>query len=416
MKKFSAFLIEEKNTHMEHIEDNVLNGGVQGARESINFLRGLRDMLAGNSSGAVNVSVKWDGAPAIFAGTDPTDGKFFVAKKGVFNKNPKVYKTDKDIDDDTKGDLNAKLKLALKHLPDLNIQGVIQGDFLYSKRDLKKQKVGGKSYITFHPNTIVYAVPTDVPLAREISKAKIGIVWHTKYTGNSFESMKASFGENIADSLTQSSAVWSVDAEYKDVSGSATLTKKKTKEITDILSNAGKTFNKIDAAGLNGISDNPELLQRMKTFLNTKVRAREKVTDIPKTVDEMVEYFHNIYQIELGKAAELKTEKGRAAKKEKIEGIRKEVMKYFSETNKANLENILLLMNYIVDAKEILITQMNKVKSLDTFLLTDKGFKSTGQEGFVAIDRVGKNAVKLVDRMNFSYANFSPEVKKGWQR
>jgi len=262
----------------------------------------------------------------------------------------------------------------------------------------------------------VYAVPTDVPLAREISKAKIGIVWHTKYTGNSFESMKASFGENIADSLTQSSAVWSVDAEYKDVSGSATLTKKKTKEITDILSNAGKTFNKIDAAGLNGISDNPELLQRMKTFLNTKVRAREKVTDIPKTVDEMVEYFHNIYQIELGKAAELKTEKGRAAKKEKIEGIRKEVMKYFSETNKANLENILLLMNYIVDAKEILITQMNKVKSLDTFLLTDKGFKSTGQEGFVAIDRVGKNAVKLVDRMNFSYANFSPEVKKGWQR
>ena len=409
MKKFTSFLIEEKNTHMEHIEDNVLNGGVQGARESINFLRSLRDMLSGSSDSAVNVSVKWDGAPAIFAGTDPSDGKFFVAKKGVFNKNPKVYKTDAEVDADTSGDLAVKLKLALKHLPDLNIKGVIQGDFLFSKRDLKKQKVQGKSYITFHPNTIVYAVPTDVPLAREISKSKIGIVWHTSYTGNSFETMKASFGKNIADTLTQSSAVWSVDAEYKDVSGNATMTKKQTKEITSILSAAGKTFNSIDAAGLNGISDNDELLLRMKTFLNTKVRKQQKVTNVKKAVQEMIDYMHNYYQIESDKR---KSERGKAGVDEK----KREVMKYFSATNKTNLENILTLMNHMVDAKEILIKQMNRVKGLDTFLLTDKGFKATGQEGFVAIDRVGRNAVKLVDRMNFSYANFSPNVKKGWQR
>jgi hypothetical protein len=409
MKKFTSFLIEEKNTHMEHIEDNVLNGGVQGARESIKFLRSLRDMLSGSSDAAVNVSVKWDGAPAIFAGTDPSDGKFFVAKKGVFNKNPKVYKTDAEVDADTSGDLSVKLKLALKHLPDLNIKGVIQGDFLFSKRDLKKQKVQGKSYITFHPNTIVYAVPTDVPLAREISKSKIGIVWHTSYTGNSFETMKASFGKNIADTLTQSSAVWSVDAEYKDVSGNATMTKKQTKDITSILSAAGKTFNSIDAAGLNGISANDELLLRMKTFLNTKVRKQQKVTDVKKAVQEMIDYMHNYYQIESDKK---KSERGKAGVDEK----KREVMKYFSDTNKTNLENILTLMNHLVDAKEILIKQMNKVKGLDTFLLTDKGFKATGQEGFVAIDRVGRNAVKLVDRMNFSYANFSPNVKKGWQR
>ena len=409
MKKFTSFLIEEKNTHMEHIEDNVLNGGVQGARESIKFLRSLRDMLSGSSDAAVNVSVKWDGAPAIFAGTDPSDGKFFVAKKGVFNKNPKVYKTDAEVDADTSGDLAVKLKLALKHLPDLNIKGVIQGDFLFSKRDLKKQKVQGKSYITFHPNTIVYAVPTDVPLAREISKSKIGIVWHTSYTGNSFETMKASFGKNIADTLTQSSAVWSVDAEYKDVSGNATMTKKQTKDITSILSAAGKTFNSIDAAGLNGISDNDELLLRMKTFLNTKVRKQQKVTNVKKAVQEMIDYMHNYYQIESDKR---KSERGKAGVDEK----KREVMKYFSDTNKTNLENILTLMNHLVDAKEILIKQMNKVKGLDTFLLTDKGFKATGQEGFVAIDRVGRNAVKLVDRMNFSYANFSPNVKKGWQR
>ena len=114
MQKFSSYLAEEKNVHMEHIEDSILNDGVNGARQAINYLRSLRDMLAGNTARSVKVTVKWDGAPAIFAGQDPSDGKFFVAKKGVFNKNPKVYKTNADIDADTDGDLNTKLKEALK--------------------------------------------------------------------------------------------------------------------------------------------------------------------------------------------------------------------------------------------------------------------------------------------------------------
>lgn len=394
---------------MEHIEDNVLNGGVQGARESINFLRSLRDMLAGNSKSRVNVSVKWDGAPAIFAGTDPSDGKFFVAKKGVFNKNPKVYKTDAEIDADTKGDLASKLKLALKYLPALGIKGVIQGDFLYSKPDLKNITYQGTKYITFHPNTIVYAIPANSALAKRVRASKIGIVWHTSYSGNDFESMSASFGKNLADSLVQSSNVWSTDAEYKDVSGNATFTDKETKAITSILSDAGKTFKKIDAASLNGISDNNELLQRMKTFLNTKVRDQVRITNVSKTVGEMIDYFHNFYQIETEKR---KSPKGKAA----VDARKKEVMKYFSSTNRKNLENILNLMNLMVDAKLMLIKKMNQVERLDTFLLTDKGYKATGVEGFVAIDKMGKNAVKLVDRMEFSYANFSPNVKKGWEK
>ena len=140
MIKFTTYLAESKNTHMEHIEDNVLNGGVDGARQSINYLRALRDMLSGSSDTNVDVSVKWDGAPAIFAGTDPSDDQFFVAKKGIFNKNPKIYRTPAEVDADTSGDLATKLKLALKHLPDLNIKGVIQGEFLYSKSDLKTMK------------------------------------------------------------------------------------------------------------------------------------------------------------------------------------------------------------------------------------------------------------------------------------
>ena len=409
MKKFTSYLTETKNTHMEHIEDNVLNGGVQGARESIKFLRSLRDMLSGSAGSAVSVSVKWDGAPAVFAGNDPSDGRFFVAKKGIFAKNPKVYKTPEEVDADTSGDLADKLKLALKYLPELGIKGVIQGDFLYSKPDLKTVSYKGEKYLTFHPNTLVYAVPAKSQLAKRIRSSKIGIVWHTSYSGKTFEEMKASFGKNIAGSLVSSKNVWSTDAEYRDVSGTATFTKKDTAKITSILSSAGKVFQKLDAKSLNGISNNTELLLRMKTFLNTKVRKQERISNVKSAVKDMIDYMHNYYQIETEKR---KSPKGKAA----VDVRKKEVMKYFSNTNKTNLENILTLMNHIVDAKMMLIKKMNQVERLDTFLLTDKGFKATGVEGFVAIDKMGKSAVKLVDRMEFSYANFSPEVKKGWEK
>ena len=409
MIKFTSYLIEAKNTHMEHIEDNVLNGGVDGARQSINYLRALRDMLSGNSKSSVNVSVKWDGSPAIFAGTDPSDGKFFVAKKGVFAKTPKVYKTDSDIDSDTSGDLSDKLKLALKYLPELGIKGVIQGDFLYSKKDLKTKKQGGTSYLVFHPNTIAYAVPTTAPLAKIINSSKIGIVWHTRYTGDRFEDMKASFGMNIVDTLKKSKNVWSADAEYKDVTGSATFTKKETDELTSILSSAGKVFQKIDATSLNSISKDDELLIRMKTFLNTKVRKQERIVNIKSAVSDMIDFMHNYYKIE---AEKRKSPKGKSS----VDERKKIVMKYFSSTNKKNLEAILELMNHIVDAKMMIVKKMNQASSLATFVQTDKGFKATGEEGYVAIDKLGKNAVKLVDRMEFTFNNFSPKVLKGWQR
>ena len=217
-------LNEAKNTHMTHIEDRVIYGGVNGTREAIFALRDMRDMLGGVKEGSV--SVKWDGAPAIFCGEDPEDGKFFVAKKGIFNKNPKIYKTNKDIDDDTTGELNKKMKLALQHLPSLGIKGVIQGDFLFGPGDISKQAIKGKKYLTFHPNTIVYAVPDGTPAAVEIKRAKIGIVWHTSYIGNSFESMRASYGVDVKN-LRRSPNVWSQDAMLRNAMY-ATMSKKDT--------------------------------------------------------------------------------------------------------------------------------------------------------------------------------------------
>jgi len=259
---FKSFITEQKNTHMTHIEDKVLYGGVKGTREAILALRALRDTFAGEHDG--KVSVKWDGAPSIFAGTDPRDGKFFVAKKGIFNKNPKVYKTNADIDDDTSGDLNTKLKLALKHLPDLGIKGVIQGDFLFSSDDLKSEKIKGKDYITFHPNTIVYAVPANTPMAKEINAAKIGIVWHTSYTGNSFETMKASYGADITG-FKKSKNVWSQDALLRDMT-QYTMSKKDTEEVNEYLTQAGKLFNQISGSTLRQLESNSDLAKLISSL------------------------------------------------------------------------------------------------------------------------------------------------------
>ena len=410
MQRLSTYLIEEKNVHMEHLEDNILNAGVDGARQSINYLRSLRDMLAGKTASKVNVTVKWDGAPAVFAGIDPSDGKFFVAKKGIFNKNPKVYKTDKDIDDDiAKGDLNTKMKLALKNLPALNIKGVIQGDFLYAKKDIRKVNIDGESYITFHPNTIVYAIPAKSQLASQILRSEIGVVWHTNYRGKSFESMSASFGEEIASGLKKSKAVWSVDAVYKDVSGTANMTEEETAEVTAVLSQAGKLFNSIDKSTFDGITENEELLTRVKTYMNVKVRAGERIKSPSAFVTGLMDFIYSYYQKEMDK---VKTDKSKEAKEAK----RKEILSYFSNTPKSQIEALFQLYNTIIDAKLMIIRKLDRAKTVGTFLKTADGYKVTEQEGFVAIDHIGKNAVKLVDRLQFSRANFNSDVIKGWQK
>lgn len=409
MLRFDQFLVESKNTHMEHIEDNILNAGVEGARQSINFLRSLRDMLAGKSKSSANVTIKWDGAPAVFAGIDPSDGKFFVAKKGIFNKDPKVYKTNADVDADTSGDLNAKLKLALAELPKLGIKGVVQGDFLYSKEDIREVDIDGEPYITFHPNTIVYAVPKKSQLARTILASRIGVVWHTTYRGNSFESMSASFGEEIASGLKQTSSVWSVDAMYRDVSGAATFTQAETDQVTAMLSKAGKIFSSMKRSTLDGISDNDELLVRVKAFINSKVRVGERTGNTTQFVNDLMKYIHDYYQKEIDKKATDKAKAQWIAKRD-------ETMKYFANTPKADIVALFDMYNYIVDAKHMIIRKLDKAKQIGTFLKTADGYKVTEQEGFVAIDHMGKNAVKLVDRLQFSHANFSADIQKGWQR
>jgi hypothetical protein len=409
MFKFKDYLVEQKNTHMEHAEEEVLNRGVEGTRNSINALRAVRDMLSGSAGKKVDVTVKWDGAPAVFAGQDPSDGKFFVAKKGIFNKNPKVYKTFAEIEADTSGDLAEKLKVCLMWLPKLGIRGVLQGDLLFTQADLKSVTIEGEEYITFHPNTIVYAVPKNSDLAKQISSAKLGIVWHTVYEGDTFEEMKAVFGKDILAMLKKDKNVWSTDVNYRDVSGKATMTESETNQVTELLSQAGKIFRRLDAATLNAIKNDEELLQRIKTFNNTKIRARAQIVNVQKHVSELIDYINDIYTKEAEKKS---SEKGKLTAEIK----RKRLLSFFTDKNKKSLENIFEMMNLLAAAKLILVKKLDEVKSIGTFLMTKNGYEVTGAEGYVAIDKLKGNAVKLVDRLQFSYANFSPDVIKGWQK
>ena len=414
MIKFSELLIEDKggkNLHLEHLEDEIINYGVDGGRAAINFLRSLRDMLAGASRSSVNMTVKWDGAPAIFAGVDPEDDKFFVAKKSVFNVSPKLYKTNKEIDDDLSGALNSKFKIALAEFSKLGIKGVLQGDLMFTD-DIEKTKIEGVVYYTFQPNTIVYAVPVDSDLGKVMNKAKVGVVWHTTYTGKTLQDMKASFGANISG-LKKPSTVWMDDATYKDTSGRATFTAKETEKVTKVLSQVGSTFQRINAPMLKKFLNLQESMTgalagaSLKTYNNSKVRVGEIIKNPKQHAQGYVKWVEMSIQKQIDR---VKSDKG----KDKYKNIQKEYVREVSKhTN--NLTQVITFQNLLVDAKMQIVKKLNSIKGLtDTFIKTDNGFKVTNPEGYVAIDRVSGGAVKLVDRMEFSFNNFT--AIKAWDK
>jgi len=408
-KKLNLYEEAGKNVHLQHIEELMFLGGVDGTRQAINFLRDLRDMLKGNATSAVDITVKWDGAPAIFAGVDPADGKFFVAKKGVFNKNPVMYKTTADINRELSGELAKKFKVALAEFSKLGIKsGVYQGDLMFTKGDVKIETFDGQKYYTFQPNTIVYAVPVSTPLGRKIAKAKIGVVWHTTYTGQKIETMKASFGKDIANKFRAPASIWMDDATYRDVSGKALFSASESEKFDKLLNNAGKLFRSVDGEAFRAITSDEELRQKVMTFINTYIRGGSNFPKSNTMAKELVLYLNDWFGKEIEKK---KSDAGKEKWKEKRDTLTNKIA-----LNKPQLIAMFDLMKTLIDAKGMVINQFNKTQEIDTLLRTSKGFSVTRQEGFVAIDKLKGGAVKLVDRLEFSRANFSPEIIKGWQK
>ena len=399
------------NVHLEHIEDEIFNSGIDGGRASINFIRSLRDMLVSGSKRSVNVTVKWDGAPAIFCGNDPETGKFFVAKKSLFNKTPKFYTSIAEIDADLDGQLADKFKACYNNLKNLGIKDILQGDLMFTKGDLEKQDINGESYETFQPNTIMYAVPSTSKLASTMRAAQVGIVFHTTYTGDSLMNLKATFGANIS-SLKKTSKVWMDDAEYNDVSGTATFTQKDSAEITRLMSRTGKVFQKIKAPQLKKFLDMQNKIDAgltYKTYHNSKVREGTNFLRLnyKNHADGYLKFVEDKMDTQIGK---LKSDSAKKTKQKNKNILLTEVRK-----NLLLLKTLVEFQALINYAKIKILTKVNKASQMTAmFVKKGNGFDVVAPEGFVAIDNNLGGAVKLVDRMEFSLNNFT--VQKDWDK
>ena len=399
MKSLNTFLVESKNLHLEHLEDEIFNRGSAGANEAMNFIDSLVTMLQGNSNRKMNVTVKWDGAPSLFAGINPENGKFFVATKSLFNKTPKINYTNADIDANHGGGLADKLKVALKHLPKLGIKGVLQGDMLFTSDDVKTETIDGQSMYTFTPNTITYAVPVDSKLGSQISSANMGIVFHTTYTGKTIADLMANFGADVS-SLKKTNAVYFDDADYKDVSGSATFTKKETEEIRRNLAGVRRVLSQ-NKKLIDDVTKDKTLRDLIKIYTNANVRVGKD----RGSAEELAGFIASRFDQKIEK---LKTD----SSKQRLTNERNKVTRFIDSISRG-MNNLFSAQYYLSQAKSVILRKLQSLNTMPSFIRTDDGYRVTNPEGFVAIDHVGK-AVKLVDRMEFSKANFT--VSKDWTK
>ena len=402
--RFNQFLTESVNTHLYHIEEDIIRNGLVGAKSAVRYLFGLVDMLEGNAQADVRATVKWDGAPAIVCGNDPVNGKFFVGTKSVFNaRTPKVNYSFQDIDKNhpDKG-LNKVLKYAHRYLSALNFKGVVQGDLMFIPGQLKPERIDGEAFLTFTPNTITYAVQKGSKLYDKITKAKIGIVFHTKYEGDSMDTLSASFGVDVSE-FGASNDVWYDDAYFKDFSGTATFKSNESLTLKTAIKQIDQLTDVVPMPLWMKLSTNKDFVQYMLQFINAQIK-RGGLTQDPK---QMMQQYLNYYRDIQAQAKEkLKTAKAQ----DKRDTMVAVMGKLFAE-NQKGVEAIIRIHNATMSVKNKIIKQINDVQSTKQFIKTDKGYEVTNPEGYVAIDNDGQ-AVKLVDRLTFSKANFN--AQKQW--
>mgnify|MGYP001306925198 CR=1 FL=1 len=408
MLKFSTFLAEanEKRTHLTHLEDVVLDDGPNGVAFAMKVLGEFYHILDGGQvSKSLNVSVKWDGAPALIFGPDPADGKFFVATKGAFAKNPKLAKSHADIDAMYQSGVKDILHLALDELSKLKPNVVIQGDVLFTSSTISNKTIDGKNYVTFQPNTILYAVDEDSDLYNKVQSAEMGIVLHTMYTGRG--GALASYGAtaltpSVFASLKKSRSVLTLDAAYDDVSGSATFTTQEKADFELAMGNIDTSARGVSRAVYDAILEDP-LHGMLQQFINQTVKDNKRISPQQAAQDF-------ILFLAAKEEKELATRKSDAGK----EGVRQKFggMVGTVRRNAKGMQAWFALHQAISRAKDIVVRKLGQASRIGAFMNTEDGLKVTGPEGFVAVSHTGK-AVKLVDRLSFSRMNFAQP--KSWK-
>ncbi len=400
MFSFKGFLTKDKNTHLEHLEDDIINRGSVGGVNAINFLKSVRNMLAGSGK-TPNITVKWDGAPAIICGINPENGKFFVGTKSVFNKTPKINYTTSDIRRNHGGEVAKKLQVCLDQLSRLRIKGILQGDLLFTD-DLKSVTIDGEKMISFTPNTITYAVPVNSDIGRRIARAKMGIVFHTQYTGKTMDSLSAGFGTVTGSSnrnvflasaaykqtsvMFDKSELNKFDAQIRMAEGSLS----KAKPILDLMS--------------GNVTDELSVGYRLKTFFNYYIKnSNSDMGKVRVMQQQFRDYYENFINAEIDSR---KTPRG----KEKFIKAKADNLR-FIDRNRTALYFAIASHITLGVAKNTLLQKMNQIQSIGHFIRTSNGYRVTAPEGYVAVDSKA-GAVKFVDRLEFSRQNFT--MPKGW--
>ena len=378
-----------ESIHLDHLEDIILDDGIAGAHVALNFIDSIRNGTKGTS-----VTTKWDGSPAIVCGINPENGRYFVGTKSVFNKrSPKIIYSKDDINRYYKGKpgLANQLEQVFDHLQKIDMDGVMQGDLMFSRGEVQTKTIDGQQYETFKPNTVMYAIPSDSDLAERIRRAKLGIIFHTTYSGSSLKDMKPSYKVNL-NNLKPSDDVWVDDATYQDASGEDTLTTDEQNMITKHLDDAEQVLTSFNPIRLEHLLSSKPLVDMIKMHTNNEIRSGKQ--------------FHRGYMDELSKFVErrIDSEETRDATKEKKKAQYTALLKRLEST----IANVVAFQSHINDAKLLLINNLQKAKTgTSTFASAGDGtHKPTKQEGFVAVDKLTNKAVKLVDRLDFSKKNF----------
>ena len=392
--------------HLEHIEDEMLNHGVDGCTASVSAMKEMLKML-GKKPSSGYMQTKWDGAPSVVCGKHPITGRFFVGTKSVFNKEPKLCHFDDDVDVYYSGDLATKLKTALKYFKPLGITGVVQGDLLFTEKDKKTVTVNNENLITFTPNTITYGVPVNSDMGKKISTAKIGVVFHTHYNGDDLSSMTASAGAPTSEfSKTTDCAVIENDTPMADVAvptNTLQLFERNTNTIESMCKKSGKFLNTlVDNMGTSG-DKKFHIASYLKQFFNNEIKEGRSISDSQKAIKSIGEFYRTKMNKEVEKMKSVQKQAER--RKQMYDGMA------YLEDNITEFDAMFTLYRKMQENKEIVIKALDNLETFRTFVQTDKGYKVTGPEGYV-LHHDG-DMIKLVNRIEFSYNNFT--LAKQWR-
>ena len=383
--------------HLEHLEDEMLNYGIDGCMAAVSFLQELKKML-GNQENSGFMQTKWDGAPSVICGTDPATGQFFVGTKSVFNKTePKICYTEEYVDGYYSGDLAEKLKYSLRYFSQLGIKGVIQGDLLFTT-DLKQETINGEKLYTFRPNTITYGIPVDHDIGKKARRAKIGVVFHTHYTGDVLAEMQARAGAKVNGS--DDALVIGNDTPMHRVGFSSTEMSKfdaSIRKIERMCQICGDFLDELVGASGSTGDAKFHISTFLKPFFNDQIKNARNVGNVDETLYDLANFYH------------AKTSKELAKIKTAANLTKKRNLVYASENylvdNVYKFKAMIALYKELQIVKQMVIDKLDHLEEFRTFVQTEKGYKVTTPEGYV-LHKDG-SMIKFVNRLEFAYNNFT---------